>query len=207
VRFSDFESIRRRSIGVMTATHRTAALLAGLALLLTGCTATVRGSGSPAGSTGTGPPSAPGTTAGNGLVPYQGDHFTVSMPGTPVKATQQISTTAGTAALVSLTVTKRGNTFFVAYADFPPGTPFDLDGAARGAARNVNGQLADVKRTRYRGSAAIDFRIIKAGGGGTGFQRVFVADGRLYELLAIVPGSDVKTPPAEYPLMRDSLTF
>lgn len=201
----------------MTPRRRAAALTAGLTLLLTaGCTTTTKGSGTPAtspsgtpssGTQSSGTQSSTATTSGNGLVPYKGDHFTVSMPGPPSKSNEQISTAAGPAGLTLLTVEKDGNTFFVAYADLPAGTKFDLNGAARGAAQNAKGQLVDVKHTTYRGAPAVDFRIANAGGQGTGFQRVLYTDNRLYELLAVVPGTDVKAPPDEYPLMRDSLTF
>jgi hypothetical protein len=190
----------------MTAKRR-AALTAGLTLLLTsGCATTVSGSGTRAASLTGGQPSTT-ATAGSGLVPYKGDHFTVSMPGTPSKSNEQISTAAGPTALTLLTVEKGGNTFFVAYADLPAGTPFDLNGAARGAAKNAKGQLADLKHLTYRGAAAVDFRIVNAGGSATGFQRVLDVDDRLYELLAVVPGTDVQDPPTAYPAMRDSLTF
>jgi len=46
-----------------------------------------------------------------------------------------------------------------------------------------------------------------AGGQGTVFLREVAVDSRLYQLLATVDGADVKTAPAEYALMRDSLTF
>ncbi len=141
------------------------------------------------------------------MVSYQGDHFTVSMPDTPTKSNEQISTASGPADLTLLTVEKDGNTYFVAYADLPAGTQFDLNGAASGAAKNANGHLADVEHVTYRGASAIDFRIVDAGGRGTGFERVLNVDDRLYELLAVVPGKNVKTPPIEYPLMRNSLMF
>ena len=195
----------------MTARHRAAALTVGLALLLeTGCAKTTSGSGTHATTPASGrPSSAPSTaaTTGSGLVPYKGDHFTVSMPGTPVKSSQPLSTAAGPVELIVLTVEKDDSAFLVGYTDYPAGMQLDLNGAARGSANNMKGQLADVKRVTYRGAPAVDFRVVKAGGSATGFQRVFVVDGRLYELLAVVPGPDVKIPPAEYPLMRDSLTF
>jgi hypothetical protein len=129
------------------------------------------------------------------------------MPDTPTKSNEQISTPNGPAVLTLLSVEKDGNTYFVAYADLPAGTQFDLNGAASGAAKSAHGRLADVKHVTYRGAPAIDFRIVDAGGRGTGFERALNVDDRLYELLAVVPGRNVKTPPFEYPLMVESLMF
>ncbi len=191
----------------MSVNRRTAALTAGMTLLLTsGCATTVKGTGTSATSLA-GQPSSTAPTGGGGMVSYQGDHFTVSMPDTPTKSNEQISTASGPTDLTLLTVEKDGNTYFVAYADLPAGTQFDLNGAASGAAKNANGHLADVEHVTYRGASAIDFRIVDAGGRGTGFERVLNVDDRLYELLAVVPGKNVKTPPIEYPLMRNSLMF
>jgi hypothetical protein len=191
----------------MSVNRRTAALTAGMTLLLTsGCATTVKGTGTSA-TPLAGQPSSTAPTGGGGMESYQGDHFTVSMPDTPTKSNEQISTASGPSDLTLLTVEKDGNTYFVAYADLPGGTQFDLNGAASGAAKNANGHLADVEHVTYRGAPGIDFRIVDAGGRGTGFARILNVDDRLYELLAVVPGKNVKSPPIEYPLMRNSLMF
>jgi hypothetical protein len=191
----------------MSVTRRTAALIPGMALLLSsGCATIIKGTGTSATSPA-GQPSSTAPTGGGGMVSYQGDHFTVSMPDTPTKSNEQISTASGPTDLTLLTVEQDGNTYFVAYADLPAGTQFDLNGAASGAAKNANGHLADVKHVAYRGAPAIDFRIVDAAGRGTGFARILNVGVRLYELLAVVPGRNVKTPPIEYPLMRNSLMF
>jgi hypothetical protein len=203
---------QRRNIGPMSVNCRTAALTAGMALLLTsGCATTVKGTGTAATPLSGGPSSTEPTSAeptgGGGLISYQGDHFTVSMPDTPTKSNETISTPSGPTDLTLLTVEKDGNTYFIAYADLPAGTQFDLNGAASGAAKSAHGRLADVKHVTYRGAPAIDFRIVGAGGSATGFERALNVDDRLYELLAVVPGKNVKTPPFEYPLMLESLMF
>jgi len=191
----------------MSVNRRMAALIAGTALLLSsGCATIVKGTGTSATSPA-GQPSSTAPTGGGGMVSYQGDHFTVSMPDTPTRSNEQISTASGPTDLTLLTVEQDGNTYFVAYADLPAGTQFDLYGAASGAAKNANGHLADVEHVTYRGAPAIDFRIVDAAGRGTGFARILNVDVRLYELLAVVPGKNVKTPPIEYPLMRNSLMF
>jgi hypothetical protein len=186
-------------------------LTAALALLLTSaCASTTSGSGSSATSTAGGRSSSTPSTAAttqSGLVPYKGDRFSVSMPGTPVKSSQRVSTPAGPVKLISLTVEKSDKAFIVGYTDYPTGTSIDLNGAAQGAAKNVNGRLADLQQVTYRGMPALDFRVVKAQGRATLFQRVLAVNNRLYQLLVAVPGPDVKTPPPVYPLMRDSLTF
>jgi hypothetical protein len=191
----------------MSVNRRTAALTAGMALLLmSGCATIVKGTGTSATSPA-GQPSSIAPPGGGGMVSYQGDHFTVSMPDTPIKSDEQISTASDPTDLTLLTVNKDGNTYLVAYADLPAGAQFDLNGAASGVAKTAKGHLADVEHVTYRGARAIDFRIVDAAGRVTGFARILNVDDRLYELLAVVSGKNVKTPPIEYPLMRNSLMF
>jgi hypothetical protein len=142
------------------------------------------------------------------MMPYKGDRFTVLMPGKPVKSSQRAASAAGPVKITILLVQKDGSAFDVAYSDFPAGTQVDVTDAARGSAGGIKGQLADVKQITYRGRPAVDFRIINGlGGTVTGFARDVVVVNRVYQLFVIVFGTDVKTPPVEYPLMRDSLTF
>ncbi len=187
-------------------------LTAGVTLLLTAaCAQTISGSGTSATTPASGQlspaPSTAATTA-SGLIPYKGDRFTVSMPGRPVKSSQRVSSAAGPVKLTQLLVEKDGTAFNVAYGDYPAGAQLDLKGAARGSADGMKGQLADAKRVTYRGTPALDFRIVNAlGGSVTGFGRDLVVIDRVYQLFVIIFGANVKTPPAEYLLMRDSLTF
>jgi hypothetical protein len=196
----------------MAAKRAVVMLTAGVMLLLTaGCAQTISGSGTSATTPVSGrlssTPSTAATTA-SGLVPYKGDRFTVSMPGRPVKSSQRVSSAAGPVTLTQLLVEKDGKAFNVSYGDYPAGAQVDLNGAARGSAHGVKGHLADVKRVTYRGRPALDFRIVNAlGGTVTGFARDLVVVDRVYQLFVIVFGNDVKTPPPEYLLMRDSLTF
>jgi hypothetical protein len=170
-----------------------AALITGTAVLLAAaCTSTTSGSGSRA----------------IALIPYQGDRFTVSMPGTPAKTTQQAPSPIGPLTLTILTVEQDDRAFVVAYSDLPAGSQYDLNNGARGSAVFMHGQETDLQRLTYHGRPALDARIINAGGGqGTGFLRLVVVDNRFYELLAAIDGPNVKTAPVEYPLMRDSLRF
>ncbi len=204
----------------VTAKRAAVVLTAGLALLVpSACTTTITGSGTGATSTASGRPSStaggqpsstPSTaaTTGTGLVPYKGDRFTVSMPGRPVKSSQQVPSAAGPVTLTQLIVEKDGTAFNVAYGDYPAGIQIDLPGAARGSASGMKGKLADLKQTSYRGRPAVDFRIDNAlGGTVTGFARDLAVDNRVYQLFVVVFGTDVTTPPPEYLMMRDSLTF
>jgi hypothetical protein len=171
----------------------TRGLMAGVMVLLAAaCTTTTSGSG-------------PRATT---LTPYKGDRFTVSMPGTPAKTTQQAPSPIGPLTFTILTVDQGDRAFLVGYTDFPAGSHYDLNNGARGAAVFMHGQETDLYRLSYHGRPALDARIINAGGGqGTGFLRLVVVDNRLYELVAAVDGPNVKTAPVVYPLMRDSLTF
>ncbi len=197
----------------MTAKRAVLMLASGLTLLLTaGCAQTISGSGTSATTPVSGQlspaPSTARATAGSGLIPYKGDRFTVSMPGRPVKSSQRVSSAAGPVKLTQLLVEKDGTAFNVAYGDYPAGAQLDLKGAARGSANGMKGQLADAKQVTYRGAPALDFRIVNAlGGTVTGFGRDLVVIDRVYQLFVIIFGANVKTPPAEYLLMRDSLTF
>jgi hypothetical protein len=142
------------------------------------------------------------------LVSYQGDRFTVSMPGTPVKTTQQAPSLVGPLTVTMLAIEQTDRAFMVGYSDFPAGSRVDLNNAAHGAAVLVHGQATDLHRVSYHARPALDARITKAAGGqGTGFLRVVVVDNRLYELLAAVDGPNVKSAPVEYRLMRDSVMF
>jgi hypothetical protein len=216
----------------MTAKHPVA-VIAGVTLLLTaGCTTTTGGSGTRATATVSGSlgstsstatvvpttmttseplsstPSTARTTIGRGMIPYKGDRFTVLLPGKPVKSSQRAASAAGPVKITILLVQKDGSAFNVAYSDFPAGAQIDVTDAARGSAGGIKGQLTDVKHVTYRGMPAVDFRIINGlGGTVTGFARDVVVVKRVYQLFVIVFGADVKTPPVEYPLMRDSLKF
>jgi len=130
------------------------------------------------------------------------------MPGTPVKKVLHEQGTVGDFTITFLTVETGNNTFNVAYSDYPAGTQLDLNTAAKGSALSARGQLTNAQRIAYRARPALDARIINvAGGQGTVFLREVAVDSRLHQLLATVDGADVKTAPAEYALMRDSLTF
>src|SRR6266536_3435805 len=197
----------------MTAKRAVLMLASGLTPLLTAaCAQTISGSGTSATTPVSGQlspaPSTARATAGSGLVPYKGDRFTVSMPGRPVKSSQQVPSAAGPVTLTQLIVEKDGTAFNVAYGDYPAGIQIDLPGAARGSASGMKGKLADLKQTSYRGRPAVDFRIDNAlGGTVTGFARDLAVDNRVYQLFMVVFGTDVTTPPPEYLMMRDSLTF
>jgi Rieske Fe-S protein len=214
----------------MTAKHPVAVIAGVTLLLLAGCTTTTGGSGTRATATVSGslsstsstatavptnvttsePPSSTPSTARTtiGMIPYDGDRFTVLMPGKPVKSSQRATSAAGPVKITILLVQKDSSAFNVAYTDFPTGAQVDVTDAARGSAGGMKGQLTDVKHVTYRGRPAVDFRIINGlGGTVTGFARDVVVVNRVYQLFVIVLGSDVKTPPVEYPLMRDSLTF
>lgn len=161
-------------------------------MLTAACTTTISGSG----------------TRATAFVPYRGDRFTVSMPGTPVEARQRVPSPVGLVTATVLTVEQDDRSFVVAYIDYPAGSRYDLRSGARGAAAFMHGQEVDLHRVTYRGRPALDVRIVDAvGGQGTGFLRLVVVDNRVYELLAAVNGRNVKTAPDEYPVMRDSLMF
>jgi hypothetical protein len=193
-----------------SAKRRSVALIACVALLFVGaCTTTTSGTGSLVTASDHSSPTAASTTTDTRLVPYNGDRFTVAMPGTPVKTVQQVPSAVGQIKFTILVVEKSDtDAFAVGYSDYPAGTQFDLNNAARGAAIFIHGHETDLHHVTYRSRPALDFRVIKAAGAqATAFMRTVLVDNRTYELFATVDGADVKTAPAEYLLMRDSLTF
>jgi hypothetical protein len=154
---------------------------------------------------------APATTkapAGPHLVTYQGEGFTVGLPGSPDKQQQTKQTAAGPVTVTILTVSQGQRAFALAYNAIPSTASYDLDAAAKGTVSGTGGALTDVKTISFKGNQGRDYRITGAGGGkGTAFGRILLVGSRLFQLEAVVAGGDVKTAPPEYPAMLDSLTF
>ena len=143
------------------------------------------------------------------LAPFQGDGFTVLMPGTPKRSEQTAQSAAGTVTVVLYTSDNRDSAYLVGYTDLPAGATIDLPGAIEGAAAGVKGTVNEERDTTHQGFPARDARITNADGGngikGTAFLRVIDADDRLYQLQYIEAGADVKTPSADYPEFLASL--
>ncbi len=143
------------------------------------------------------------------LALFQGEGFTVLMPGKPERSEQSAPSASGELKVVAYTSESRDKAFLVGYTDLPSGVEIDLPGAIRGAACGVKGTATDEVATTHQGFPARDARITNADDGkgnkGTAFLRVINANNRLYQLQYIEAGGDVKSPSAKYPEFLASL--
>jgi hypothetical protein len=147
-----------------------------------------------------------GGEASKDLQTLDGDGFTVSMPGKPKREEQSVPTARGTVKTVAYTSDSRDKAFSIGYTDLPKGIEGDLPGAIAGGAGNVGGTVKDEKATTYQGFKARDARITNAAHNkGTLFVRAILANGRLYVLQFIGEGKDLKTAPAAYTQIINSL--
>jgi hypothetical protein len=153
-------------------------------------------------------PPANAASVGAHLISYQGDGFTVGLPGSPDKQQQTKQTAAGPVTVTILTVAQGQRAFALAYNAIPSNGTFDLDAAAKAAVGGEGGALTDLKTISFKGSEGRDYRITGVGGGqGTAFARILLVANRLFQLQAVVPGGNVQTAPPEYPAMLASLSF
>jgi hypothetical protein len=143
------------------------------------------------------------------LAQYQGDGFTVLMPGKPTKSEQTADNPNGKVTVVLYTSESRNKAYLVGHTDVPEGVQIDLAGAIQGAASAVKGTATDEVETTFQGFPARDARITNASDGkgnkGTAFFRVIDAKTRLYQLQYIQEGGDVKAAPPEYTEFLNSL--
>ena len=108
------------------------------------------------------------------------------MPGTPTSQTRNQTGLTTHADTVDV-----GNCgYVVTYADVPPGPPRDLDNVEKGVVNAANGELIQSKTMTIEGKPGLEFSF-KFPGKGTGAERVFDADNRLYQLIVIGPNVDV----------------
>jgi hypothetical protein len=108
--------------------------------------------------------------------------YSVLMPGTPKKETRP----AGPLTLHFEMVENRNDAWGVGYADLPPGTPFDYEGAVKGMA-NANGGTVNVNRDFTLDGVKgreVEISITKPVKGYT-TARIIVVNNRLYEVLAV----------------------
>ena len=147
-----------------------------------------------------------GGEASKNLDTLKGDGFTVSMPGKPKRSEQSVPTAKGTVKAVSYTSDSKDKAFSIGYTELPTGVTGDLHGAIAGGAANVGGTVKDEKEVTYQGFKGRDARITNAAQNkGTLFVRAILAKGRLYVLQFIGEGKDLKTPPAQYNEIVNSL--
>lgn len=154
-------------------------------------------------------PSCSGGEADKDLVAFQGEGFTVSMPGSPKRSTQTAQSAAGPVSIVLYSSESKDKAYNIGYTELPNGMEADLPGAIKGAASAVQGTATDEIETTYQGSPARDARITNASDGkgnkATVFIRAIKAGSRLYQLQYVEEGADVKAAPSEYSQFLASL--
>jgi hypothetical protein len=153
-------------------------------------------------------PAAPsGSSGGAPLRRYQGERFSVLLPGAPLTDVLPVRTSHGTVTAHLLTVEESPDeAYIVAYTDYPPTLLLSLEGAVRGAASKVGGQVLGLRRIVYRNEPGRDFRVVAAARGLTVFIRLVVVDHRMYEMELVQRGTHA-TPPAEFATVLSSLRF
>jgi len=143
-----------------------------------------------------------GGEADKALTPFQGEGFTISMPGKPERSSQTTPTAAGELTIVLYTSQSSDEAYTVGYTDIPGGAEADLADVIQGSASSVKGTASDEVDSTYQGFRARDARISNAsddkGNKATVFLRALLAGDRLYQLQYLQKGADVKTAPAEY---------
>jgi hypothetical protein len=137
------------------------------------------------------------------LAPLVGDGFSVSMPGKPKQSTRTTFTQVGSIEIIVYLSDGRHKAYALAYNTIPLGGELDVATAIAGAAKGVKGVAQDEVDTTHQGFPARDARIThatddKSGIKGTIFLRMIVAKGRVYQLLHIAEGPDVKVPHPTY---------
>lgn len=147
-----------------------------------------------------------GGEATKDLATLNGEGFSVSMPGKPIRHVQSVPTVNGTFKAISYTSDSRDRAFSIGYTELPKGVRGDLRGAIKGGAAKVGGTVRDEKPTTYQGLEARDARITGAADNkGTLFVRAILAKNRLYLLQFIGDGPNLTKAPAAYAEIIGSL--
>jgi len=124
--------------------------------------------------------------------------FTILMPGTPEKKTQD----ALGLKLVMYGANVRNGAYAAGYADIPPGTPVDLHGAVDGIAKGQAGKILSEKDVTVEGATAREFEVESTKPKGHVAGRVFVINNRLYQIFAA--GSNLRLADADIQKFLDS---
>jgi len=140
------------------------------------------------------------------LETFEGEGFSIDLPGEPTMDTQTVQSPAGELELTTYSVDFGEAAVAIAVTDVPEGAPVDLDGSVDGAASNINGTVRESETGEFDGletrDAVIDAEV--EGQEGTAFARIIDAEGRLVQVLQIVEGT-VEEPPENYDEIVDSL--
>ena len=149
---------------------------------------------------------APPTTL-PAMTPFAAGWFTIALPGQATVDKETAQTAAGPAEVTIAHVAGSDWGYSVAYSTIP-GSSFDLNGAAQGAASGVQGRLTDLSPVTYKGNKGLDYRVADAKGGKiTVFARVIQVKKRYLQVQAAFEGR-LDVPPNDlYRQVLESLTF
>lgn len=149
-----------------------------------------------------------GGEADKELASFQGEGFTVLMPGKPTRNEQTTPSAAGPLKTVIYQSSSRQKAYLVGHTDFPSSVKVDLAGALKGIATAGKGTPRDEVETTYQGFPARDARVEGVtddnGKKGTSFLRMVNANNRMYQLQYIESGN-LTTPPANFSEFVNSL--
>jgi len=113
--------------------------------------------------------------------------FSCRMPGkVKTESRSQALPLGGNITLHAHGVDLRNAAFMVAYADLPRSVPFDYKAAVDGMTQAWDGTVNYQKEVTVDGHKGVEFEAkIKKPKNGYAAGRIFVADGRLYEVIAL----------------------
>lgn len=137
------------------------------------------------------------------LATFEGDGFSIDMPGKPERTTDSTDSALGKLPIVVHTSGSRDKAYILIYTEFPSPPEVDMGGLMEILARSLNGTAQEDTGTTFQGLPARDGRITNASAEGrdkphTVFLRAIEAKNRLYQLQYVQEGADVKAPPPEY---------
>jgi hypothetical protein len=113
--------------------------------------------------------------------------LSVQFPPGEVKTQTQA---AGGLKMTMHLVEQKDAAYGVAFADFPPGTPFSYDGAIKGMAASNDGTVTQEKDWNFAGVKGKEVEMkIKKPRAGFATARIIVINDRMYQVLAIGTGT------------------
>ena len=114
--------------------------------------------------------------------------FKCRLPGKVKVKSQEQRVPGGTITIHSHLATLGSKEFGVAYAEFPPGTPYNMDAGIQGSVRGVGGTLVSKKPCTVEGLPGVEFECNATTPKTTQVvSRMFVHKNRAYQIIAIGP--------------------
>ncbi|HUR78619.1 MAG TPA: hypothetical protein VMZ22_11765 [Acidimicrobiales bacterium] len=125
--------------------------------------------------------------------------FRADFPGEPERSTEKVDVAPLSFTMTTYTVERSDSAYLVMTSPFAAEVPFDFDGAATGAAQNIDGRLVSKQRLTFHGHPAME--LVLSFDGGRVRALVVRAPDRVVQLM-VISDADATKP---YELFRDSL--